>query len=62
MRSQPHAKLRHYNTVVLPETFYESETSVIKGMSKSQDLEKQEKKLQRNYIKRPTTKLPKWFV
>ncbi|KAJ8872584.1 hypothetical protein PR048_026190 [Dryococelus australis] len=39
------AKLRHYNTVVLPEALYEAETTMIRGMTKIHDIEKQERKI-----------------
>lgn len=61
------AKLRHYSTVVLPEALYAAETTVIKGMTRTQDLEKQERKILRKihgavlrdgiWIKRPTKEL-----
>ena len=61
------AKLRHYNTVVLPEALYAAETTVIKGMTKIHDIEKQERKILRKiygavlrdgiWIKRPTKEL-----
>lgn len=63
------AKLRHYNTVVLPEALYAAETTVIRGMTKIHDIEKQERKILRKiygavqkdgiWIKRPTTELYK---
>lgn len=61
------AKLRHYNTVVLPEALYASETTVIKGRTKIKEIEKQERKILRKiygpvqkegiWIKRPTREL-----
>jgi len=61
------AKLRHYNTVVLPEALYAAETTVIRGRTKIRDIEKQERKILRKihgavirngvWIKRPTKEL-----
>lgn len=41
------AKLRHYNTVVLPEALYAAETTIIQGKTKTKDIEKQERKILR---------------
>ena len=61
------AKLRHYNAVVLTEALYAAETTVLKGMSKIHEIEKQERKILRKifgavlkdgkWIKRPTKEL-----
>ncbi|KAJ8870715.1 hypothetical protein PR048_029740 [Dryococelus australis] len=63
------AKLRHCNTVVLPEALYAAETTVIWGMTKIHDIEKQERKILRKihgavlrdgtWIRRPTKELYK---
>lgn len=41
------AKLRHYNTVVLPEALYAVETTQIRGQTKIKEIEKQERKILR---------------
>lgn len=63
------AKIRHYNTVVLPEVLYAAETTVIHGQTKISDIEKQERKVLQKifgpvrrdgiWIKRPTSEIYK---
>lgn len=61
------AKLRHYDTVVLPEAFYAAETTIIQGQTGIKQIEKTERKIIRKifgatqkdgvWIKRPAKEL-----
>jgi len=63
------AKIRHYNTVVLPEALYAAETTLIHGQTKIKEIEKQERKFLQKifrpvnrdgmWIKRPTSEIYK---
>lgn len=69
-KSMPdNVKVRHYNTVVLPEALYAAEATVIHGHTKIKDTEKQERNILRKiygpvfregiWIKRPTKEIYK---